>query len=387
MSFSTRCPQCHSVFRVDARQLVATAGRARCGVCGQPFNALEAHIPDIDSFASDLHAPASGPVAATSSDTGPHQHTSSNFEHSQAQPLPATVPSVESADSAPTADTTLASISPHPDQHAAHATVSPAEDADLDWMEIPPLSALYEPPAIRETVGATDNAVQTATPPVTAAAADQVTEAVAPVPLPAAPNVAAHAADSDIVAAAVVAVPADNATVSPFATARRSGTPWSLLVLSLLLLVLLAGQVIWHERDLITVRVPALKSALFALCAGEPDCGARLPRDLDALRLTSTELSVDPVDPHRLHVHWSMANTSEVAQQFPDVSLSLSSDGDQLLVRKNFAPGDYLPDTQAAARGIAPGSDMAAELVLDIGTLNVSNYKLLLAYPSRQPGG
>lgn len=40
----TRCPQCHTAFRVTAAQLAVRNGRVRCGTCQHPFDAYTARI-------------------------------------------------------------------------------------------------------------------------------------------------------------------------------------------------------------------------------------------------------------------------------------------------------------------------------------------------------
>src|SRR5690606_4944926 len=42
----TRCPACHTAFRVSPEQLALRNGRVRCGHCYRPFDAREHRIAD-----------------------------------------------------------------------------------------------------------------------------------------------------------------------------------------------------------------------------------------------------------------------------------------------------------------------------------------------------
>ncbi|GIX34804.1 MAG: hypothetical protein KatS3mg126_0583 [Lysobacteraceae bacterium] len=73
----TQCPHCATVYPVEAEQLLPSAGRVRCGVCGREFDALErlrqetsgAETPRLDpqpgTDQGDLFAPrpAAAPAA------------------------------------------------------------------------------------------------------------------------------------------------------------------------------------------------------------------------------------------------------------------------------------------------------------------------------------
>jgi len=64
----TRCPQCHTGFRVTADTLVLRQGMVRCGQCKAAFNALE-HL--LEAPSADLPAPGpaeAAPAAATNYD-------------------------------------------------------------------------------------------------------------------------------------------------------------------------------------------------------------------------------------------------------------------------------------------------------------------------------
>jgi predicted Zn finger-like uncharacterized protein len=49
VSIHTRCPICHTVFRLDARDLSDSLGQAKCGVCGMVFDAIAHHLPEFST--------------------------------------------------------------------------------------------------------------------------------------------------------------------------------------------------------------------------------------------------------------------------------------------------------------------------------------------------
>jgi predicted Zn finger-like uncharacterized protein len=58
MSLATRCPACHTVFRVVQDQLRVSEGWVRCGQCQEVFNALET-LFDLGDAPEDKTPPGS----------------------------------------------------------------------------------------------------------------------------------------------------------------------------------------------------------------------------------------------------------------------------------------------------------------------------------------
>lgn len=73
MSLATRCPACHTVFRVVQDQLRVSEGWVRCGQCQEVFNALET-LFDLDVSPAPAAPPAgSAPVRPPAVPTPPTQ--------------------------------------------------------------------------------------------------------------------------------------------------------------------------------------------------------------------------------------------------------------------------------------------------------------------------
>lgn len=68
----TRCPSCHTRFRVHAEQLAARAGQVRCGKCSRVFNALGHLIEEAAALGAAAQAPqpAPNPAAELAAEAG-----------------------------------------------------------------------------------------------------------------------------------------------------------------------------------------------------------------------------------------------------------------------------------------------------------------------------
>ncbi len=77
MNKTTRCPSCATVFRVVEAQLLASAGRVRCGRCGTTFDAVASLGPETAGPGAGSGMPATRPGGLVSEtfDFGPPERT------------------------------------------------------------------------------------------------------------------------------------------------------------------------------------------------------------------------------------------------------------------------------------------------------------------------
>lgn len=153
MSLATRCPACHTVFRVVQDQLRVSEGWVRCGQCQEVFNALET-LFDLDVAPAPAGSPPARPPAVPTPPT---------------QTPPAPAPSARPPASPPATPATTASADePHAwsddDDALAEAlarelAASPADN----WA--PPAPGPSTPPPTTHTAG---RDAATATPAATA---------------------------------------------------------------------------------------------------------------------------------------------------------------------------------------------------------------------------
>ena len=149
---------------------------------------------------------------------------------------------------------------------------------------------------------------------------------------------------------------------------------------SALLGLLLAAQLVYFLRTPLAARIPAVKPWLVAACSAL-DCSVPLPRDSDAIKISSSDLLSDPAHPARIQVSLLIANEAGYAEAYPHIELTLTDTHDAPLARRIFAPAEYLKDPAKAAAGIRPGSEASVDLQLDIGNLPATGYRVLVFYP------
>ena len=351
MSFLTRCPICETIFRVDARTLAASDGAAKCGVCGMVFNAIEQHVPDLmlpiaaaDQVSadpdpitlSDLEdfTPELGMVqtdiklTASDSDPGDHGHL-----------LAAPVPDVQ-ADDQPWA---------YPHHDSAQATLSGDSVSDSTAAQV----AAQEP--VSPLFMATDRLPTDAHP----SAIRQITAA--------SPNEADLRSDVALADAAATGMAPVKRPTSAF--------PVRPFLLAALLAVLLTIQLAWFARYTLLARSPLLLTLATEVCTHASCLLNDSSRNLDSLRLVSTDLAMVPQRPHILHVHFTMQSDAALPLPVPAVSLILSDAQDNLLVQRNFSPAEFLSHRLTV---LPSGMEIPGDLYLNVGTLAVANFKLLL---------
>ena len=320
MNILTTCPDCHTVFRVSAEVLAARDGQVRCGVCSCVFDAREYLTPEV--------YPEEIPHAKTG--ISPQAELSNSPD---AQPEAAEI-------SAP--ETDLPSI--------ADEEITPPVEGTAKFEEP---ESLVEAP-VEETV---ETPVEM---PIVEPVAEPVVERQQEFAQP------SRAPDS-----------------APGTTnlARRKRTRTMLLGTgSVLLGLLLAAQLVYFLRTPIAARLPAVKPWLVAACTAL-DCSVPLPRDADAIKISSSDLLSDPAHPSRIQVSLLIANEAGYAEAYPHIELTLTDTHDAALAKRIFAPNEYLHAPAKEAAGIKPGSEASVDLLLDIGDLPATGYRVLVFYP------
>jgi len=154
---------------------------------------------------------------------------------------------------------------------------------------------------------------------------------------------------------------------------------WSLL--SLIALAGIAMQAGLHFRTEIGVLVPQSRAYLEATC-DFLGCEIRLPRRPDLLSIESSDLQADGQRQGVIVLNALLRNRAPFAQEFPDLELTLTDQGERAVIRKVLKPRDYLQEGKAASRqGMGGGTEEAVRIFLDTGGLLASGYQLFLFYP------
>lgn len=77
----------------------------------------------------------------------------------------------------------------------------------------------------------------------------------------------------------------------------------------------------------------------------------------------------------------TLKNRAPFVQAYPHLELTLTDVRDQPVIRRVFAPADYLGEGIDVAAGFAANADLPVNLWLDAGDSGASGYRLYLFYP------
>lgn len=145
-----------------------------------------------------------------------------------------------------------------------------------------------------------------------------------------------------------------------------------------LLLAGLAYQAVATFRNSLAAAVPALKPALVSACA-LAGCKVELPAQLDALSIEQGELQT--MADNIFSFSTSLRNQSPSAQSWPHIELILNDGADKPVLRRVFAPRDYLPPGADLTSGFLPRSEQPVKLYFELSRVKASGYHIAVFYP------
>lgn len=331
----TRCPACQTVFRVTPGQLVARAGRVRCGKCAHVFDAgktLLADSPEVTAtiFPDDPIALSteSGVTAAEKVDERLPSSTPDDAEF--LEPLIATQPPT-----APAYDPDGGEITEQNEAQSSEPTVA----------EIP-LTVLPSPQATTTSV--------------------RTEELILPRETGEIPGYSKWAESALAGTPSAIGVP-------------ESANHWPFAVAAGMLVAVLLVQITFHFRGDLAVRFPSMRPSLETMSAA---LGAALPLPTNAelINIEASDLQADPTDPTRLVLNASLRNSAPYAQAYPQLELTLTDTQDGAIARRTFTANDYLPKAQSADQPFAGNAVQSVRLQLEITALNPSGYRLYVFY-------
>ncbi len=342
----TRCPGCATVFRVTSEQLALREGQVRCGHCRAVFDA-NSHLVLLDIRAREDEVPdelslgrptvtlreshALQPVAAETAPATVADDTAATI----ADDAPATATATAGTVATDTADISAATVADAPATAAADATVS----------------------AAGETLA---TAVDGTAPEIVA------DDRAAP------GSGAASPVDLGELEAARAAL---RRRVRP----RRSGNAFYVVAM-LLLVAGLGAQALLQFHDSLAARAPGLRPALASACRWL-SCTIRPLRDPRALSIEGSDLQADPAHRGLLILTATVRNRSGYALAYPDLELTLTDASDQVVVRRAFAPSEYLVSGADRDAGIPGNHEQFIRLFIDASATNQAGYRVYLFYP------
>ncbi|MEW5890557.1 MAG: DUF3426 domain-containing protein [Pseudomonadota bacterium] len=160
--------------------------------------------------------------------------------------------------------------------------------------------------------------------------------------------------------------------------ARMRTALWSLAIA--VALAALAAQSLYAFRAELAMRHPEWRPRLEEWCR-QLGCDVPLPRQADLIAIETSELHPDPERNNLLALQAVIRNRAGFAQAYPHLELTLTDTRDQPLVRRVFAPADYLPPDTEVRSGLTANGDATVSLWLDPGNLGASGYRLYVFYP------
>jgi len=161
---------------------------------------------------------------------------------------------------------------------------------------------------------------------------------------------------------------------------RRLVPSWVLALAVPILLALLAAQALFHFRDAIAAHWPATKTTLVRLCA-VAGCEVHPVSDIAGLSIEASDLQADPAHRGLLILSSTIRNRVPYPLAYPYVELTLSDNQDQVVVRRAFAPEEYLSAAADPRSGIAGNSEIAVKLFIDASATTQAGYQVYLFYP------
>ncbi len=372
MQLSTNCPDCKTHFRITQEQLAVRQGLVRCGRCQTVFNgfgglqrgnaeglqnsedALVSTAPSATIETPSDHAESSPPSALIIDDNN-------TFEHEEK----------------PFVEATSVPIAPHEN----------AFDALTGRIDTPPPSPSWTPQNDQtEHASDTDKqAVASAAPTLTVLAED-VPSASEAVPHE---NISADSITESVDETAdTKSVGADESKIADIQTDPVLYPPDSFIrprpkrgavVLSLILIVLLAGQIIYLRRTEIAANWPNVKPYLTSFC-GYVGCRVPLPQQIDQLAIETSEMQMDPTRPTVVLVTAILRNQSAVQQAYPILEVTLMDAQDRPIARRSLIASEYLDPPPKMDEGLAPNSEVITHTGVETVGIKAAGYRLRLFY-------
>jgi hypothetical protein len=76
-----------------------------------------------------------------------------------------------------------------------------------------------------------------------------------------------------------------------------------------------------------------------------------------------------------------LRNQSKASQAWPHIELTLNDNADKPVLRRVFAPHEYLPNAAEAVKGFGPRSEQSVKLYFELKELKASGYHIAIFYP------
>lgn len=371
MALATQCPHCGTLFRVAADQLKLRGGIVRCGACQQVFDGntglVDLNAPPASPAAPAVTEPAVTPDVPATDDTEQAIYTL-EFDralspfgilpHASREEPAATEPASAALAAEMPVDEEIVAAPP-PDDEPEPAARQPAPDA-------PPL-------LLRESAGGSPPIVAPApslpsrSPRTRAADARSRRSKLTPTRIEETPKL--RVPDID-----------EPEFVRRGRQREHSGKSVriAMIAASALLLLALIVQSMVSLRDVLAARYPALRPALVSTCTLF-GCTVGLPARPEALVIETGELITLGGNAYTLST--VLRNGGDLALAWPSIELTLNDLDDKPLVRRVFAPRDYVPQLADAVTGFGARAEQPVKIHFRLEGPEPSGYHIAVFYP------
>ncbi|RXZ36409.1 DUF3426 domain-containing protein [Oxalobacteraceae bacterium CAVE-383] len=375
MALATQCPFCQTTFRVANDQLKLRDGLVRCGNCNEVFNGNAHLLPD--QSAGNHNWPAAPlPIAPAASAITPAmaraRAAAPNYGEPPATPLPDAdaMAEIEAAwdmenrdlpppaedeagrENEAAADALMIEAEETEEAPAAWRKPEPDDAGDFDAVLLP----MHQSSPPRDEFDEGGDAGETARAEEYGNTDER------------------ENADAD-------AGQQPEFILAAQRRQRRARLRRILMIVFSVILVFTAiAQGIYLERNRIALAAPRLKPLLAAAC--QPlRCTVGLPRQINQLSIESNELQAAAPDQPTLTLNLLLRNRADVALAWPDIELTLNDDDENALIRRVFAPADYLPPGQSVEAGMGSDTEQPVKLSFTLTQTVASGYRVYLFYP------
>ncbi len=166
---------------------------------------------------------------------------------------------------------------------------------------------------------------------------------------------------------------------------RRRIPMWAYAASVPVFVLLLAGQALFHFRDAVAAHWPRTKPALITLCAAAA-CQLRALQEINGLSIEASDLQADPAHKGLLILSATIRNRVPYALAYPYLELTLSdvqkqTQQDVVVVRRAFAPQEYVSGAADVEGGIPGNSELNVKLFIDASATSQAGYQVYLFYP------
>lgn len=339
----TRCPHCHTYFKVLAEHIKKAGGKVRCGQCYQVFNS-------IGNLIEKLPVPLTEKRKAT---------VPPEFDSPPEPEIPPRDPTL---------------VRPQP-----QAKPKPEPESELEPQPVPPPAPVEKPAKkaarrpdptdIPDTAvdgphmraGKPENRAKKAIESIILSRKDKI----------AGINDGTKSETRDLIVHPEFGMHDDENLQ------RDDNLTWGLGVLLLLAFFVLQYSY-FYRGDL--AQHAELRPWIDKLCE-IANCTTPVKNDIRAIKLTRRDITTHPKVDNALLISASIVNNAKKTQPFPIMRIRLSDTVGQTLASRNFNPRDYLDADINLKKGMPPGNPVQINLeILDPGN-NAINFEFDFFYP------